>query len=94
VALSEDGGKTFPMIRHMELGEGYVGEENRTNNRQYEYPYLMQGKDGMLHLAFAWKNRVSNQIYEIHRSGCDGRKKGKRRALQSDRRTEPLKGSG
>ena len=55
VALSEDGGLTFPLIRYMELGEGYVGAENSTNNRQYEYPYLMQGRDGMLHLAFAYQ---------------------------------------
>lgn len=59
VALSEDGGKTFPLIRHMERGEGYVGEENRTNNKQYEYPYLMQSADGRLHLAFAYKTRIS-----------------------------------
>lgn len=58
VALSEDGGKTFPMIRYMERGEGYMGDENRTNNKQYEYPYIMQGKDGMLHLAFAYKTRI------------------------------------
>ena len=25
VALSEDGGKTFPLIRNIERGEGYVG---------------------------------------------------------------------
>ena len=57
VALSEDGGLTFPLIRYMELGEGYVGAENSTNNRQYEYPYLMQGRDGMLHLAYAYQTR-------------------------------------
>ena len=57
VALSEDGGLTFPLIRYMELGEGYMGEENRTNNRQYEYPYIMQARDGRLHLAFAYQTR-------------------------------------
>ena len=53
VALSEDGGLTFPLIRWMERGEGYMGEENRTNNLQYEYPYLMQCADGDLMLAYA-----------------------------------------
>ena len=53
VALSEDGGLTFPIIRWMERGEGYIGDENKTNNKQYEYPYLMQTKDGMIHLAYA-----------------------------------------
>lgn len=53
VALSEDGGITFPLIRLMERGEGYIGEENKTNNKQYEYPYLMQSSDGRLHLTYA-----------------------------------------
>ncbi len=57
VALSEDGGKTFPMIRYMELGEGYVGPENSTNNLTYEYPVIIQGKDDRLHLAYAYRNR-------------------------------------
>lgn len=58
VALSEDGGLTWPLIRYMERGEGFMGDENQTNNKQYEYPYLMQSKDGNLHLAFAYKNRI------------------------------------
>lgn len=57
VALSEDGGVTFPIIRWMERGEGFMGEENRTNNRQYEYPYLMQSRDGRLHLTYAAHTR-------------------------------------
>ena len=57
VALSEDGGLTFPIIRWMERGEGYMGDENKTNNKQYEYPYLMQGRDGILHLAYAARTR-------------------------------------
>ena len=32
IALSEDGGLTFPLIRHIERGQGYIGEENRANN--------------------------------------------------------------
>lgn len=58
IALSEDGGKTFPIIRHVERGEGYSGDLNRSNNKQYEYPYLMQSSDGMLHLAYAYKTRI------------------------------------
>lgn len=59
IALSEDGGITFPLIRHIERGEGYVGEENKFNNCQYEYPCLLQAFDGMLHLAYAYKTRRS-----------------------------------
>lgn len=57
VAISEDGGRSFPLMRIIEAGEGFVGAENRTNNAQYEYPYLMQSRDGALHLAFAFHNR-------------------------------------
>lgn len=59
VALSEDGGETWPMIRHFERGEGFVGAENRTNNRQYEYPFLMQDADEKLHLVYAYRDRLS-----------------------------------
>ncbi len=75
VALSEDGGLTFPLIRHMELGEGFVGEENSTNNRQYEYPYLMQGKDGMLHLAFAYQTRRGVKWMTFSEEDVIGRKR-------------------
>ena len=57
VALSEDGGQTWPMIRHMELGEGFVGPENSTNNLTYEYPCIMQSRDGRIHIAFAYRSR-------------------------------------
>ena len=57
VALSEDAGETFPLIRHMELGEGFAGDENSTNNMTYEYPYIMQSADGRLHLSYAYQNR-------------------------------------
>ena len=75
VALSEDGGKTFPMIRHIEQGEGYEGEENRTNNRQYEYPYLMQTKDGMLHLAYAAYTRLGIKYMRFSEEDVMGKKR-------------------
>ena len=58
IALSEDGGKTFPLIRHVERGEGYSGDENRGSNKQYEYPYIMQDQEGYLHVAYAYKTRI------------------------------------
>ncbi|KIR01449.1 Glycosyl hydrolase [Lachnospiraceae bacterium TWA4] len=75
VALSEDGGLTFPMIRHMELGEGFVGEENQTNNKQYEYPYLMQSKDGRLHLAYAYKSRIGVKYVSFTEKDVMGEKR-------------------
>lgn len=76
VALSEDGGKTWPLIRNMELGEGYIGAENRSNNKQYEYPYLMQARDGMLHLAFAYHDRESIKWMTFSEEDVLGAKRG------------------
>ena len=57
IALSEDGGITFPLIRHVERGEGFVGDENKFNNRQYEYPTIIQASDGAIHAAWAYQTR-------------------------------------
>jgi len=75
VALSEDGGLTFPLIRWMERGEGFMGEENRTNNRQYEYPFLMQGRDGMLHLAYAAYTRAGVKYVRFSEADVMGQKR-------------------
>ncbi len=75
VALSEDGGLTFPMIRYMERGEGYMGEENRTNNLQYEYPCLMQTRDQRLHLAYASHTRRGVQYLSFTEEDVIGKKR-------------------
>lgn len=56
-AVSDDGGKTWPYKRIIELGEGFVGEFNDINNRRYEYPVMMQSKDGKIHAAYSFGNR-------------------------------------
>lgn len=56
-AISDDGGKTWPYKRIIELGEGFVGEFNDINNRRYEYPVMMQSKDGKIHAAYSFGNR-------------------------------------
>ena len=75
VALSEDGGLTFPIVRWMERGEGFMGEENRTNNKQYEYPYLMQSRDGMLHLAYAAFTRLGVKYVRFSEQDVLGKKR-------------------
>lgn len=76
VALSEDGGETFPFVRYMERGEGFFGSLNRANNKQYEYPFLMQGRDGLLHLAFAYKNRLGIKYMRFSEEDVLGAKRG------------------
>ena len=75
VALSVDAGLTFPIVRWMERGEGYMGEENRTNNKQYEYPYLMQSRDGMLHLAYAAFTRLGVKYVRFSEQDVLGKKR-------------------
>lgn len=58
VSITEDFGKTWPIGRIFEHAEGYIGTENKTNNLQYEYPTIYQTKDGILHLVYAYKNRL------------------------------------
>ena len=75
VALSEDGGKTFPMIRWMERGEGFMGDENKTNNKQYEYPYLMQSRDGAMHLTYAARTRQGIKYIRFREEDVMGAKR-------------------
>ena len=58
VSVTEDGGKTWPVGRIFEPAEGYIGIENKTNNSQHEYPTLYQDSNGLLHLVYAYKNRL------------------------------------
>ena len=57
VALSEDDGLTWPYRRVIEGGDGFCGEANEALNRRYEYPWLTQTKDGLLHASFAYGGR-------------------------------------
>jgi predicted neuraminidase len=57
LAISEDGGKTWPFRRIIEMGEGFVGPWNDINNRRYEYPVIMQGADKKIHAAYSWGTR-------------------------------------
>ncbi len=57
IAVSEDEGISWPYRRMVEMGEGFTGPRNDDQNRRYEYPVLMQGKDGVLHAAYSWGSR-------------------------------------
>ncbi len=75
VALSQEGGQTFPFIRLMELGEGFCGPENSTNNATYEYPFIMQDKAGLIHLGYAYKNRISVKWMHFSEKDVTGAKR-------------------
>ncbi|WMJ85784.1 sialidase family protein [Anaerocolumna sp. MB42-C2] len=56
LAISEDGGMTWPYRRIVELGEGFCGKWNDINNGRYEYPVMMQDNIGKIHVAYSWGN--------------------------------------
>ncbi|HYZ33090.1 MAG TPA: exo-alpha-sialidase [Crenalkalicoccus sp.] len=61
IALSEDGGLTWPYRRNLETGDGYCMTNNSKDrlNREFSYPSLCQTKDGALHLAYTyWRQAI------------------------------------
>lgn len=76
IALSEDGGLSFPLIRNVERAEGYVGDENKFNNRQYEYPTIIQAADGMIHCAWAYQTRRGVKWIKLAEADIMGAKRG------------------
>jgi predicted neuraminidase len=56
LAISEDGGRTWPFKRNLEIGDGYCMTNNSREqlNREYSYPSIKQAPDGTLHIAFTY----------------------------------------
>jgi predicted neuraminidase len=56
IALSDDGGQTWPVSRNIEVGDGYCLTNNSKErlNREYSYPSVIQTDDGMIHVAFTY----------------------------------------
>jgi predicted neuraminidase len=56
LAISEDGGRTWPYKRNLEVGDGYCMTNNSREqlNREFSYPSIKQGPDGALHIAFTY----------------------------------------
>jgi predicted neuraminidase len=61
VALSKDEGETFPWIRDVEAGSGFLGEKNIMLNKPYEYPFMLQSKDGNIHMVYSYSNASSRR---------------------------------
>jgi len=56
LAISEDGGKTWPFKRNLEVGDGYCMTNNSELqlNREYSYPSIKQTGDGVIHIAYTF----------------------------------------
>jgi predicted neuraminidase len=53
LALSDDAGRSWPIRRDIEVGDGYCLSNNSRDgvNREFSYPTITAA-DGVLHIAF------------------------------------------
>jgi predicted neuraminidase len=56
LAISEDSGRTWPIRRNLDVGDGYCLSNNSRDglNREYSYPSIHQGPDGSLNIAYTY----------------------------------------
>jgi predicted neuraminidase len=64
LALSADGGRTWPLRRDLETGDGYCLTNNSRDglNRELSYPTVHQTADGRLHVAFTHHRRAIQHV--------------------------------
>ncbi|HBY9527708.1 exo-alpha-sialidase [Klebsiella aerogenes] len=64
VAISADGGKSWPWMRNLDEGDGYCMTNNSEQklNRELSYPSIKQGEDGNLHIAYTWYRQAIKYI--------------------------------
>nr|WP_310183737.1 exo-alpha-sialidase [Mesorhizobium sp. BE184] len=63
LAISDDGGLSFPDRRDLETGDGYCLSNNSKDglNREFSYPSIV-GEGGTLHIAFTYYRRAIKYI--------------------------------
>lgn len=58
LALSEDGGATWPFRRNLQLAD----LEYRGNEMGYSYPTIIQSRDGRLHVAYSYLRKTIKYV--------------------------------
>ncbi|MDI3439855.1 exo-alpha-sialidase [Erwinia sp. V90_4] len=56
LAISRDGGQSWPLRRNLDEGDGYCMTNNSQQklNREFSYPSIKQGIHGELHIAYTY----------------------------------------
>jgi predicted neuraminidase len=64
LAFSDDGGQTFGDRRDLDTGDGYCLTNNSKDalNREYSYPSLVEGPDGVLNVAYTYYRRAIKYV--------------------------------
>lgn len=65
LALSPDGGRTWPVSVDLEIGDGYCLTNNSRDglNRELSYPSVIPGPDGDLHVAYTYHRRAIKYVH-------------------------------
>ena len=59
--LSADEGRTWPVRRNLEVGDGYCMTNNSKDrlNRECSYPSICQTADGAIHISYTyWRQAI------------------------------------
>ncbi|NKN38250.1 glycosyl hydrolase [Agrobacterium sp. a22-2] len=64
LALSRDGGRTFPLRVDLDTGDGHCLSNNSKDslNREFSYPSIVEGPDGVLHIAYTYFRRAIKYV--------------------------------
>lgn len=64
LAISEDGGETWPYKRNIETGDGYCMSNNSAKqvNRELSYPSIKQTSDDVIHIAYTHFRQVIRYV--------------------------------
>lgn len=65
LAISSDGGRTWPLLRDLETGDGYCMTNNSRDglNREFSYPSIRQAPDGSLDIAFTYFRQAIKYVH-------------------------------
>eukprot|EP00854_Cymbomonas_tetramitiformis_P013133 gene13133-15505_t len=89
LALSENGGRTWPWVRDLESGpKGSVPDGAYASRGEYSYPAIMQTVDGKIHIMYTWQREVIKHVIVDEAWIRRGKDHPSRGAFQGDTYTE------
>ncbi|EJC84019.1 putative neuraminidase (sialidase) [Rhizobium leguminosarum bv. trifolii WSM2297] len=64
LAISRDGGRSFPHRVDLDTGDGFCLSNNSKDslNREFSYPSIIEGDDGTLHIAYTYYRRAIKYV--------------------------------
>ncbi|OCJ07864.1 glycosyl hydrolase [Rhizobium sp. AC44/96] len=64
LAFSSDGGRSFPRRVDLDTGDGYCLSNNSKDalNREFSYPSITEGSDGVIHIAYTYYRRAIKYV--------------------------------